>query len=267
MRTWTVANQKGGVGKTTTVVGLGGILAGWGFRTLLVDMDPHGSLTAYFNCEADASAGRSVYRLFQAAAEKRPAEPRDLLCKTGIRGLELLPAVMALATLDRAAGRLNGMGLVLKGALARFEERFDFVLVDCPPVLGVLMINALAACERLVVPVQTEFLALKGLERMLNTLEMVLRSGRRTLPVTIVPSMFDPRTRASVDSLEALRRDYPERIWRGVIPVDTRLRDASNAGLPPVVFDPRSRGVLAYQDLLEDLFNEDDCRGLSEAQP
>ena len=120
------------------------------------------------------------------------------------------------------------------------------------------MINALAACERLIIPVQTEFLALKGLERMLHTLDMVLKARKDTLQFTIVPTLFDRRTRASIDSLRALRADYPDRIWKGVVPVDTKFREASKAGLPPVVFEPKARGVAAYGRLLEDLFNEAD---------
>jgi chromosome partitioning protein len=264
VKVWTVANQKGGVGKTTTVVSLGGILASWGFRTLLVDMDPHGSLTSYFKYDPDA-LDQSVYSLFQAAAERAPLDPLSLVCGTGTAGLELMPAVMALATLERVAGRLDGMGLVLKSAVKELEAGFDYVLVDCPPVLGVLMINALAACERLLVPVQTEPLALKGLERMLHTLDMVLKTRRRNLPVTIVPTLFDRRTRASVESLNSLREGHPDDVWSGVIPVDTRLRDASRVGLPPAVVDPGTQGVIAYTRLLQDLMDEAKRRPLQGA--
>ena len=257
MKVWTVANQKGGVGKTTSVVSMGGILAGWGFRTLLVDMDPHGSLTSYFKYDPD-TLDDSVYRLFQAAAKKEPLDPRPLLCGTGTGGLELLPASMALATLDRVAGKLEGMGLVLKNSLHRVRNDFDYVLIDCPPILGVLMINALAACERLIVPVQTEFLALKGLDRMLHTLSMVLKTRKEPLPVTIVPTMFDRRTRASNESIVSMRETYPDKVWRGRIPVDTQFREASKVGLPPVVFNAKTHGVAAYMELLEDLLHEGD---------
>jgi chromosome partitioning protein len=255
MKVWTIANQKGGVGKTTTAVSLGGLLSVWGFRTLLVDIDPHGSLTSYFRYDPDAIE-ESTYSLFQAAADKRPIDPASLLYQTGTEGLQLLPASVALATLDRQAGRMEGMGLVLKRAFEQLSGQFDYVLIDCPPMLGVLMVNALAACERLVIPVQTEFLALKGLERMLHTLKMVLKARAAPLPYTIVPTMFDRRTRASVDSLRVLRETYREHIWNGVIPVDTRLREASKVGLPPPVADPRGKGVEAYAVLLEMLQSE-----------
>ena len=255
MRVWTIANQKGGVGKTTSAVSLGGLLSVWGFRTLLVDIDPHGSLTSYFRYDPDAIE-ESTYTLFKAVADKKPVDPSTLLYKTGTEGLELLPASVALATLDRQAGRMDGMGLVLKRAFDQLSDQFDYVLIDCPPMLGVLMVNALAACERLVIPVQTEFLALKGLERMLHTLKMVLKARATPLPYTIVPTMYDQRTRASVDSLRVLRETYKEQVWEGVIPVDTQFREASKVGLPPAIADPRGKGVAAYTALLESLQSE-----------
>lgn len=256
MKVWTVANQKGGVGKTTTTVTLGGILASWGLRTLLVDIDPHGSMTSYFRYDPD-SLEQSSYSLFSAKIEGQKIDAHKLICATGTDGLELLPASMALATLDRQAGRLEGMGLVLKHALNSLSDRFDYVLIDCPPMLGVLMVNALAACERLIMPVQTEFLALKGLERMMHTLKMILKSQNTVLPYTIVPTFFDRRTRASIDSLRMLRENYPDMLWNDVVPVDTKFRESSKAGIPPTLYSPDSHGVRAYARLLEFLHDAD----------
>ncbi|MEJ2592111.1 MAG: ParA family protein [Candidatus Thiodiazotropha sp.] len=255
MKVWTVANQKGGVGKTTTSVSLGGLLSQWGLRTLLIDIDPHASLTSYFRYDPDALE-ESVYTLFKGVAEKRDVDPAGLVYPTGTEGLDLMPAEMALATLDRQAGRLDGMGLVIKQALQRLQGRYDHVILDCPPILGILMINAMAACEQLIIPVQTEFLALKGLERMLHTLQMVTKSRRQPLPYTIVPTMFDRRTRASIDSLRVLKESYPQQLWHGVVPVDTLFREASKAGIPPALFAPQSRGVSAYAQLLQELMHE-----------
>ena len=117
------------------------------------------------------------------------------------------------------------------------------------------MVNALAACEQLIIPVQTEFLSLKGLERMLHTLEMVTKSRRVPLPYLIVPTMFDRRTRASIDTLRVLRERYPEHLWHGLIPVDTLLREASKAGIPPAYFLPQGRGAVAYDKLLQELLH------------
>ena len=255
MKVWTVANQKGGVGKTTTSVSLASLLSQWGMRTLLIDIDPHASLTSYFRYDPDVLE-ESVYSLFRGVAEQRDVDPVSLVYPTGTDGLDLMPAEMALATLDRQAGRLDGMGLVIKQALERLGDRYDHVILDCPPILGILMINALAACEQLIIPVQTEFLALKGLERMLHTLEMVTKSRHVPLPYLIVPTMFDRRTRASIDTLRVMRESYPDRLWRGLIPIDTLFREASKAGIPPALFAPNSRGVAAYGELLQELLQE-----------
>lgn len=250
MRVWAVANQKGGVGKTTTSVSLAGLLAASGKRTLLLDLDPHGSLTSYFGLNPDALA-KSAYWLFQT----RTPDPSGLLVDTGVPQLTLLPASSALATLDRQLGAEEGKGLMLLNALERVAHRFEYVLVDCPPVLGVLMVNALAACERLVIPVQTEFLALKGLERILNTIGMVRHALRRTVPYTIVPTMYDRRTRAALETLKTLYERYPEQMWDGVIPIDTQFREASQRRLPLPVMNPKARGTLAYSTLLHSLMS------------
>ncbi|RMG35980.1 MAG: ParA family protein [Gammaproteobacteria bacterium] len=252
MKVWSIANQKGGVGKTTTTVALGGLLAAWGLRTCLIDIDPHGSLTSYFRYDPDALEVSS-YDLFNAVAEKREPTPLELVHPTGNEGLDLIPASVSLAALDRQSGRLAGMGLVLKRTVAALEGHYDHVLIDCPPVLGVLLINALAACDHLIVPVQTDFLALKGLERMQHTLEMIGKSRGNDLAYTVVPTFFDQRTRASRESLQTLQRNHGEYLWPEVIPVDTRLREASRAGMPPAIYDPRSRAVQAYSALLDHL--------------
>ena len=252
MKVWTLANQKGGVGKTTSVVTLGGLLASWGFRTLMVDLDPHGSLSSYFRYDPDATES-GTYSLFEGAIKKQPVDPMSLVQPTGTESLDLLAASVALATLDRQSSRLEGMGLVLKKAMDDLASHYDYVIIDCPPVLGVLLVNALAACERLLIPVQTEFLALKGLERMLHTLRMVLRARAEILSHLIVPTMFARRTRSSIASLKELRRENAGAVWEGVIPIDTRFRDASRAGIPPSLYDPHSRGVTAYAALLEKL--------------
>lgn len=251
MRIWTVANQKGGVGKTTTAVTLGGLLATRGQRTLLIDLDPQGSLTSYFGHDPDALT-HSVYGLFMS----EPTSGTDiatLIRRTPVERLDLLPASTALATLDRQLGVREGMGLLLRQALRRVESTYDFVLIDCAATLGVLMVNALAACERLIVPVQTEFLALKGLERMMHTLDMIARSRRERVPHFIVPTLFDRRTRASVESLTALRERYPSALWDAAIPVDTQFRDAAKRGLPLSTLVQGSRGVEAYTALLDTL--------------
>jgi chromosome partitioning protein len=247
LRVWTIANQKGGVGKTTTAVALAGIAAEAGERVLLIDMDPHGSLTAYFRMNPD-HLDASTYSLFEQRKNLSLDIIGQLLVPTGHSGIQLMPASVQLATLERQAIG-EGMGLVLKKALAIVADDFDKVMIDCPPQLGVLLVNALAACERIIIPVQTEFLAIKGLDRILNTLNMMGRSRKTIFPHTIVPVMFDRRTQASVSSLRVLRNQYGENVWPGRIPIDTRLRDASKAGIPPSAYDASTHSVDAYRSL------------------
>lgn len=250
MIVWTVANQKGGVGKTTTTVTLGGLLAQKNKRVLLVDTDPHASLSYYFGVDSEELSS-SVYDVFIANKNLSKDMVLDCLCPTKLDSLFILPATMALATLDRKMGNQNGMGLILKKALDKVADEFDHVLIDCPPVLGVLMVNALAACSRIIVPCQTEFLALKGLDRMMHTLEIMAKSQNRPFEYIIVPTMYDKRVNAAADAYEELKKLYQENVWAGIIPVDTRFREASQAQTPPSVFSPKARGVFAYAKLLK----------------
>jgi len=245
-----VANQKGGVGKTTTTLALAGLLADAGKRVLVVDLDPHGSMTSYFGYDPDTME-HSCYDLFQHSGFIPLSLPEKLLRDTSHENLKLLPASTALAVLERQSPGKGGLGLVITRTLGLLQDDFDFALIDSPPLLGVLMVNALAASEHLLIPVQTEFLALKGLERMVNTLKMINRSRKQTLPYSIVPTLFDRRTQASITALSMLKKQYPEMLWPAYIPVDTRLRDASRAGLVPSRFDKNSRAILAYRALLK----------------
>lgn len=252
MRIWAVANQKGGVGKTTTVVALGDLLASRGERVLMLDMDPHGSLTSWFGYDPDRLK-HSLFDLFQHQGKVPEGLPAQLIIDTGVPNLSLLPASTALATLERRMTGVEGMGLLISRALAQLRDDFDCVLLDNTPTLGVLMVNGLAAARHLVIPVQTEFLAIKGLERMLHTLHMIGRSQKNPLSYTIVPTLFDRRTQASIKSLNLLRDTYPHQLWRFAIPVDTKFRDASQAGSVPSAVDANTHGVRAYRRLLDDL--------------
>ena len=245
METWVIANQKGGVGKTTATLTLGALLASRGKRVLLVDLDPHGSLTAYLRFDPDTVIG-SVYEVIISGRLIN-----DNCHETSISNLLLLPASPALATLDRYYGTRHGAGVVLKKALSQIHKDIDYVLIDCPPTLGILMINALAAADFLIIPVQTEFLALKGLERMKHALAMISRARKNHLDTLIVPSLYDRRTRASRDALEILREIYSDELWDLVIPVDTQFRDASKHGVPLTEYNPRARGVIAFEALLD----------------
>jgi len=252
MRVWAIANQKGGVGKTTTTIALAGLLAEAGKRVVVVDLDPHGSMTSYFGHNPDDLA-HSCFDLFLHKGGVPQGLPAQLLLPTSDERISLLPSSTALATLERQQPGQGGLGLVIAKSLAQLWQDFDYALIDSPPLLGVLMVNALAASQQLVIPVQTEYLAVKGLERMVSTLAMINRSRKQPLPFSIVPTLFDRRTQASLGTMRTLRDGYPENIWQGYIPVDTRLRDASRAGQTPSQFDGKSRSVTAYRVLLKHL--------------
>jgi len=249
---WTVANQKGGVGKTTTAIALAGLLAEQGKRVLLVDTDPHASLSYYFGIESE-DLELSVYDLFLQVSTKE--QIMQSLCPTHYSNIDILPGTMGLATLDRALGNKGGMGLVLKKVMSAIEGEYDYVLIDCPPILGVLMVNALAASDRIIVPVQTEFLALKGLDRMMKTLEIMQAQHPLPFNYTIVPTMFDKRTKASRTTYQKLQDLYGEFIWPSVVPIDTNFRNASVAQKVPSDYAAKSRGIIAYKNLLKYLIN------------
>ncbi|MGE0386517.1 MAG: ParA family protein [Gammaproteobacteria bacterium] len=259
MKIWVSANQKGGVGKTTTAVSLAGCLLRQQSRVLLVDLDPHGSLSAYFGFDPDVVEG-GVHGLFERAAGRSHVPLASLIHRTRLPNLTIAPASTALAVVERQFGAREGIGRVLGGGLGAWAGQFDHAIVDCPPMLGILLVNALACCDRVIVPVQTEPLALKGYERFMRTLQMVTRSRGQPIPYTVVPTMYDRRTRASQDALAWLEDNAGPQLWRGVVPVDTRFRDASRLGLPLPWHDPASRGACAYADLLDFL-----TQGASEA--
>ena len=240
MQTWAIANQKGGVGKTTSTLCLARGLADASQRVLLLDLDPHASLTRAFAVPAEP-APQGTHELFNGRAIIGLAIP------TGYSNIDLVAAQPALATLERRSATQPGLGLALGRALQAVRGRYDYVLLDCPPTLGLLMVNALAAADRLVVPTQTDPLALHGLEGMLRTAAMVERSRSRPLSRQILPTLYDKRTRSGTQSLEHLQTHPDAEVCPHAIPVDTRLRDAAALASSARI---AGRGIEAYRDAL-----------------
>jgi chromosome partitioning protein len=257
MQTWAIANQKGGVGKTTTSLCLARGLAARGGRVLMLDLDPHASLTRAFGVPAEPPPA-GAHDLFGM----RGIDVGALLRDTPVAGVQLVAAQPALATLERRGATQPGLGLALGRALHGLRHRFDHVLLDCPPTLGLLMVNALACADRLVIPTQTDPLALHGLADMLRTADMIERSRRRPLPRQILPTLHDRRTRAGLQSLEALRERHGRDVWPGYVPMDTRLRDAA-----ALAGDQAGdcRGLEAYARALAWLLKQDAADAPAEA--
>ncbi|MGR4897062.1 ParA family protein [Stenotrophomonas sp. LARHCG68] len=252
MRIWAIANQKGGVGKTTTTLSLGRGLAARGHKVLLIDLDPHSSLTRAFGVPIEP-VPQGVQELFATP----PHDIAALARASDIPSLDYLCAQASLATLERRSANQPGLGLALQQALARHGDRHDYILLDCAPTLGLLMINALAAADRLVIPTQAEPLALHGLDGMVRTGEMVERSRKRPLPISVLPTLFDRRTRAGNESVRAMQDRHGERVWEDAIPLDTRISQVAGLVQPIQGDDYPGRGHAAYRRALDWLLAEE----------
>ncbi len=256
MNIWAFANQKGGVGKTTSAITLAGILAGRNEKTLMIDLDPHASMSSYFGLEPE-TVSNGVFELFTGSNNENVTLD-SVVHATEIEHLSLIPSSVAVATLEKRLGANNGMGLILSRVLKNASQQYDHVLIDCPPVLGLLMLNAMVACDQLIVPVQTELLAIKGLRRMLRTIEMIEHSLHKKIIYTVLPTMYDKRTLASQKSLQILKDEYETFLSTEPIPVDTKFRDASFAGKPISFINKNTHGLKAYETLLQQMLADTD---------
>jgi chromosome partitioning protein len=250
-RIWAIANQKGGVGKTTTTLALGAELAMRGWNVLLMDLDPHASLTRAFGLPAEPQP-RGVLELF----EQEQAPLQALVRPSEMPRLSFVAAQSGLATLERRSASQPGLGRAIATALACHGDAFDHVLLDCSPTLGLLMVNALAAADHLVIPTQTEPLALHGLQGMWRTAQMIGRSRGRALPVSILPTLFDRRTRVGIDTLASMQEQYGENVWSDAIPNDTRMCGAEELIRQGSQRLQSGRALKAYRRALDWLVSE-----------
>ncbi|HVB90808.1 MAG TPA: AAA family ATPase [Acidimicrobiales bacterium] len=245
-----VANQKGGVGKTTTTVNLGAALAEQGYRVLVVDLDPQGNATTGLGVDAR----NFELSMYDVIMRDQPLE--DCIEPTSVQNLFVAPATIDLAGIEIELVPAFSRELKLKRAVDTVVDDFDFVLIDCPPSLGLITVNGLAAADEVLVPIQCEYYALEGLSQLLRNVNLVSSNLNETLEVTIIVlTMFDARTRLSLDVANEVREHFADRVCKSVIPRTVRLSEAPSFGQPITVFDPTSRGAVAYRELAKEVSN------------
>jgi chromosome partitioning protein len=243
---YAIANQKGGVGKTTTAVNVAACIAEAGYETLLVDVDPQGNATVGLGVERDAPGLYDVLGGDVAAL--------DAIRPTAVDHLSLLVSTPDLAGATMELPRVAGSEGRLRDALAGVRERFEFTLLDCPPSLGPLTVNALVAAERVIVPVQTEYFALEGLAGLLDTLSLIQRELNPRLTVAgMLLTMHDGRTKLAQDVEREVRRHFPALVFDTVIPRNIRLGEAPSFGRPVIHHDPHCAGSEAYFALAKEV--------------
>jgi chromosome partitioning protein len=243
-----IANQKGGVGKTTTAVNLGAALAELGYRVLVIDLDPQANATTGLGLNP-RSFESSVYDVI---LRETPLE--NCVEPTSLRNLFVVPATIDLAGAEIELVPTFSRELKLRRAVEQVVEDFDFVLIDCPPSLGLITVNGLAAASEVMVPIQCEYYALEGLGQLLRNINLVQRQLNPRLELAaIILTMYDARTKLADQVAKEVRRHFGDKVCRNIVPRTVRLSEAPSFGQPIVVFDPTSRGSLAYRELAKEV--------------
>jgi len=243
-----VANQKGGVGKTTTSVNLSACMAALGKKVLLIDIDPQGNATSGIGVNK-ADIRYCIYDILV-----NDMDPLDAILPTSVENLFIIPASIQLAGAEIELVPTVSREVRLKKALEYIRSKYDFIIIDCPPSLGILTLNSLTASDSVLIPVQCEFYALEGVSQLLNTIRMVQKHLNTSLQIEgILLTMFDARTNLGIQVIEEVKKYFREKVYQAVIPRNVRLSEAPSHGQAIISYDPKSRGAEVYMDLAREV--------------
>lgn len=247
-----VANQKGGVGKTTTAINLSACLAEAKQRILVIDMDPQGNTTSGFGIDK-TSVDKTIYKLLIGECPIR-----ECILKTEVENLDLIPSNVDLSGAEIELIGIEEKEFILQRQISEIQDDYDFVIIDCPPALSMLTINALTAANSVIVPIQCEYYALEGLSQLIYTINLVKERLNPNLTIEgVVFTMFDSRTNLSLQVVENVKENLQQNIYKTIIPRNVRLAEAPSHGLPITMYDSRSAGAEAYRKLAQEVLARD----------